>query len=400
MAGAAFPASFSYSGDVVWCETFDAMTNVQENANINWADFMDKLPFDVPGWTGSNIRHPKDCGGAIQIGTSSSNGAGALLSPPIPAASGMSLVVEGRPKLPTATMPVCIVQDDATNWIADVSFGSSLNTAKIDLPALSAECRLLFCSPTNVTSDRRVRLDSVTVMSNCVAVVCTNEAAAPETIAFTGPRNCVYENDWNWLGGDGGVFADGVAGCGLRVAKSKSEWDGKYYSVTNGYKYSKGGFYSAAMEDEGDRAFVMRATGDDACVLSVAIANRGMAAVKAFEISYLGVQTFDGATNSTPRRLEAAWCATSGKWPDLLASDGWTAVPELDFTELSSVKAGPVFLTKEVRGAIAPSRKIEPGEVFSFRLKLAKGANSPALGIDNLRIDAHFMKAPTLVVFR
>ena len=148
----------------------------------------------------------------------------------------------------------------------------------------------------------------------------------------------------------------------------------------------------------------MRATGEDDHVLTVTVVNNGKTAIESFDISYLGVQTFDGATNAPPRRLEAAWCtATAATYPDPFAAEGWTAAPDLDFAELSSVKAGPVFLTTGIHGVITLEPKLEPCRVFSFRLKLAKGSNAPALGIDDLRLAATFAppeKRPTYVIFR
>ena len=216
--------------------------------------------------------------------------------------------------------------------------------------------------------------------------------------------DCIYTNDWNWLGADGGVCTNGMVGLGLLAAKSKTAWNGNLSAVTNGYKFSQGGFYSQAMADASDRAFVMRATGDDDHVLTITVVNNGKTAIESFDISYLGVQTFDGATNDPPRRLEAAWCtATAATYPDPFAAEGWTVAPDLDFVELSSVKAGPAFLTAEVHGVITLEPKLEPGKVFSFRLRFAKGTNAPALGIDNLRLAATFAppaKRPTYVIFR
>ena len=449
-----------YSGDFVWNETFDGLANDPENTtDFSWK--MDTLSFDVSGWTGFNIRHPSGCGGAIQIGTSSSSGVGALLSPAIPAASGLSLLVEGLfPDRTSGTMPVKLVQNGVTNDLAEIAFSKSLQMETVNLPALSAECQLLFSSPTN-GSDRRVRLESVAVVSNYVAasvaevdvlgwgayatadpcvevtglstgtyycavqafdgtvrsawsepasVTLVEEVAPPpevDPVTLMIPltnTDCIYTNDWNWLGADGGVCTNGMVGLGLLAAKSKTAWNGNLSSVTNGYKFSQGGFYSQAMAEASDRAFVMRATGDDDHVLTVTVVNKGKTAVESFDISYLGVQTFDGATNVPPRRLEAAWRTTTAEtYPDPFTAEGWTAAPDLDFVELSSVKAGPVFLTNEIHGVITLDPKLEPGRGFSFRLKFTKGTNAPALGIDNLRIAATFAppaKRPTYVIFR
>lgn len=447
------------SCDYVWNETFEGMTNVTENNNTEWSARMDELPFDVSGWTGAVVRHATGCGGAIQVGTGSNPGT--LLSPPLPAADGLKLVVEGLfPNRATGTMPVKLVQGGVTNDLEDVAFNKTLQEKVIDLPALSAESRLLFCSPTNGT-ERRVRLESVAVVSNYVAasgaevdvpgweahvttepcvdvtglstgtyycavqafdgavrsawsesasVTLVEEVAPPpevDPVTLMIPlanTDCIYTTDWNWLGTDGGVCTNGMVGLGLLAAKSKTAWNGNLSAVTNGYKFSQGGFYSQAMADASDRAFVMRATGDDDHVLTVTVVNNGKTAIESFDISYLGVQTFDGATNDPPRRLEAAWCtATAATYPDPFAVEGWTAVPDLDFVELSSVKAGPVFLTTEVHGVITLEPKLEPGKVFSFRLRFAKGTNAPALGIDNLRLAATFAppeKRPTYVIFR
>ncbi len=448
-----------YSGDFVWNETFEGMMNVAENNNTELSAQMDELPFDVSGWTGSVVRHTVGCGGAIQVGTGSNPGT--LLSPPLPAAAGLKLVVEGLfPGRATGTMPVKLVQGGVTNDLEDVAFNKTLQERVIDIPALSAESQLLFSSPTN-GADRRVRLESVAVVSNYVAagiaeldvpgweayvtvdpcvevtglatgtyhcavqasdgtvrsawsepasVTLVEEVAPPpevdpitRMIPLTN-RNFVYTNDWNWLGADGGVCTNGMVGRGLLAAKSKTAWNGNLSSVTNGYKFSQGGFYSQAMADTPDRAFVMRATGDDDHALTVTVVNEGKTAIESFDISYIGVQTYDGATNDPPRRLEAAWCtATAATYPDPFAAEGWTAAPDLDFVELSSVKVGPVFLMAEVHGVIALDPKLEPGEVFSFRLKFAKGANAPALGVDNLRLAATFAppaKRPTHIYFR
>ena len=449
-----------YSGDFVWNETFDGLASDPENTT-DFSTKMDTLSFDVPGWTGSNIRHPSGCGGAIQIGTSSSSGAGALLSPTIPAASGLSLLVEGLfPGRTSGTMPVKLVQNGVTNDLAEIAFNKSLQMGTVNLPTLSSECQLLFSSPTN-GADRRVRLESVAVVSNYVAagiaeldvpgweahvttepcvdvtglstgtyycavqafdgtvrsawsepasVTLVEEVAPPpevDPITLMIPltnTDCIYTNDWNWLGADGGVCTNGMVGLGLLAAKSKSAWNGTYDAVVVGHKFSKGGFYSQAMAETSDRAFVMRATGEDDHVLTVTVVNNGKTAIESFDISYLGVQTFDGATNAPPRRLEAAWCtATAATYPDPFAAEGWTAAPDLDFAELSSVKAGPVFLTTGIHGVITLEPKLEPCRVFSFRLKLAKGSNAPALGIDNLRLAATFAppeKRPTYVIFR
>ena len=229
------------------------------------------------------------------------------------------------------------------------------------------------------------------------------EDAAARMIPLTN-RECVYTNDWAWLGAHDSVCTNGIVGLGLLAAKSKAAWNGNLTSVTNGHKFTLGGFYSQAMADASDRAFVMRATGEDDHVLTVTVVNNGKTAIESFDISYLGVQTFDGATNAPPRRLEAAWCtATAATYPDPFAAEGWTAAPDLDFAELSSVKAGPVFLTTGIHGVITLEPKLEPCRVFSFRLKLAKGSNAPALGIDNLRLAATFAppeKRPTYVIFR
>ena len=448
-----------YSGDFVWNETFDGLANVTENNNTEWSARMDELPFDVPGWTGSVVRHAAGCGGAIQVGTGSNPGM--LLSPPLPAAAGLKLVVEGLfPGRATGTMPVKLVQGGETNDLEDVAFNKTLQETVIDIPALSAESQLLFSSPTN-GADRRVRLESVAVVSNYVAagiaeldvpgweayvtadpcvevtglatgtyhcavqafdgtvrsvwskpasVTLVEEVAPPpeadpitRMIPLTN-RDCVYTNDWNWLGASNGVCTNGMVGLGLLAAKSKNAWDGNFRSVTNGHRFTQGGFHSQAMADASDRAFVMRATGDDDHVLTVTVVNEGKTAIESIDISYLGVQTYDGATNVPPRRLEAAWCtATTETYPDPFAAEGWMAVPELDFVELSSVNAGPVFLTNEIHGVIALDPKLEPGKVFSFRLKFAKGSNAPALGVDNLRLAATFAppaKRPTYVTFR
>ena len=425
------------SGDDVWSESFGGLA---------------ESFFDVPGWTGHNFRRPSNHEGIVQVGTSSSTGTGALLSPAIPAELGMKLVVEGQfPDRATGTMPVCLVRGDTTNLLADVAFGKSPKTVEIDLPALTAECQLLFSSPTN-GADRRVWLDSVAVVSNYVAAGVA-EVAVPgweayatattsvdvtglstgeyywavqtvvgaERSAWSAPcpvfledaavrmipltnRECVYTNDWDWLGAHDSVCTNGIVGLGLLAAKSKAAWNGNLTSVTNGHKFTLGGFYSQAMADASDRAFVMRATGEDDHVLTVTVVNNGKTAIESFDISYLGVQTFDGATNAPPRRLEAAWCtATAATYPDPFAAEGWTAAPDLDFAELSSVKAGPVFLTTGIHGVITLEPKLEPCRVFSFRLKLAKGSNAPALGIDNLRLAATFAppeKRPTYVIFR
>ena len=448
-----------YSGDFVWNETFEGLMNVAENNNTEWSARMDELPFDVPGWTGSVVRHAAGCGGAIQVGTGSNPGM--LLSPPLPAAAGLKLVVEGLfPNRATGTMPVKLVQGGMTNDLEDVAFNKTLQEKVIDLPALSAESQLLFSSPTNGT-EHRVRLESVAVVSNYVAagiaeldvpgweayvttepcvdvtglstgtyhcavqafdgtvrsawsepasVTLVEEVAPPpevDPITLMIPltnTDCIYTNDWNWLGADGGVCTNGMVGLGVLAAKSKTAWNGNLSAVTNGYKFSQGGFYSQAMADASDRAFVMRATGDDDHVLTVTVVNNGKTAIESFDIAYLGVQTYDGATNDPPRRLEAAWCTpTAATYPDPFAAEGWTAAPDLDFVELSSVKAGPVFLTTGIHGVITLEPKLEPGRVFSFRLKLAKGSNAPALGIDNLRLAATFdppEKRPTYVIFR
>ena len=447
-----------HSGDSVWNETFDGLANVTENNNTEWSARMGELPFDVPGWAGSVVRHAVGCGGAIQVGTGSNPGM--LLSPPLPAADGLKLVVEGWfPNRATGTMPVKLVQGNVTNDLEDVAFNKTVQEKVIDLPALSAEALLLFCSPTD-GAEHRVRLESVAVVSNYVAagaaeldvpgwgahvateprvdvtglptgtyycavqafdgtvrstwsepvsVTLAEEVAPPEVDPVTrmiplSNANCIYTNDWNWLGAGGGVCTNGMVGLGLLAAKSKTAWNGNLSSVTNGYKFSQGGFYSQAMADASDRAFVMRATGDDDHVLTVTAVNNGKAAIESFDISYLGVQTYDGATNIPPRRLEAAWrAATAETYPDPFAAEGWTAVPDLDFVELSSVKAGSVFLTSEVHGTIALEPKLEPGGVFSFRLKFAKGSNAPALGVDDLRLAATFAppaKRPTRIYFR
>ena len=438
---------YPLSCDYVWNETFEGLAGNAENNN-DWANKMGELSFDVSGWTGNNIRHPSGCGGAIQIGTSSSSGSGALLSPAIPAASGLSLLVEGLfPDRTSGTMPVKLVQNGVTNDLAEIAFNKSLQMERVDLPALSAECQLLFSSPTN-GSDRRVRLESVAVVSNYVAAGVTEvdvpgwgiyataatsvdvtglstgeyycavqavvgaersawsapcsvflEDATTRMIPLTGMA-CVYENNWDWLGSTNGTYANGMLAHGVLAAKSKNPWDGQCKAEPNVYNYTLGGFYSQAMADASDRALVMRATGDDDHVLTVTVVNNGKTAIESFDISYLGVQTYDGATNVPPRCLEAAWCMTTGAYPDPLAAEGWTAAPDLDFVELSSVKAGPVFLTREIHGVIALDSKLEPGEVFSFRLKFAKGSNAPALGIDNLRLAATFApsaKRPTYV---
>lgn len=442
---------YPLSCDYVWNETFEGLAGNAENNN-DWANRIGELSFDVSGWTGSNIRHPSGCGGAIQIGTSSSSGSGALLSPAIPAASGLSLLVEGLfPDRTSGTMPVKLVQNGVTNDLAEIAFNKSLQMEKVDLPALSAECQLLFSSPTN-GSDRRVRLESVAVVSNYVAAGVTEvdvpgwgtyateatsvdvtglstgeyycavqavvgaersawsapssvflEDATTRMIPLTGTA-CVYENNWDWLGSTNGTYANGMLAHGVLAAKSKNPWDGQCKAEPNVYNYTLGGFYSQAMADASDRALVMRATGEDDHVLTVTVVNNGKTAIESFDISYLGVQTYDGATNDTPRSLEAAWrTATAVTYPDPFAAEGWTVAPELDFVELSSVKAGPVFLTREIHGVIALDSKLEPGEVFSFRLKFAKGSNAPALGIDNLRLAATFApsaKRPTYVIFR
>ncbi len=425
------------SGDDVWSESFGGLA---------------ESFFDVSGWTGHNYRRPSNREGTVQIGTSSTTGTGSLLSPAIPAASGMKLVVVGQfPDRATGTMPVHLVRGDTTNLLADVAFNKSPKTAAIDIPALTAECQLLFSSPTN-GADKRVWLDSVEVVSNYVAAGVAEvavpgweayatattsvdvtglstgeyywavqtvvgaersawsipysvflEDAASRMIPFTN-RDSVYANDWNWLSANDGVCTNGMVGLGLLAAKSKNAWNGNLISVTNGYKFTQGGFHSQAMADTADRAFVMRATGDDDHALTVTVVNEGKTAIESFDISYLGVQTYDGATNVPPRRLEAAWCtATAATYPDPFAAEGWTDAPDLDFAELSSVKAGPVFLTAEVHGVIALEPKLEPGKVFSFRLKFAKGANAPALGVDNLRLAATFAppaKRPTHIYFR
>ena len=442
---------YPLSCDYVWNETFEGLAGNAENNN-DWANKMGELSFDVSGWTGSNIRHPSGCGGAIQIGTSSSSGSGALLSPAIPAASGLSLLVEGLfPGRTSGTMPVKLVQNGVTNDLAEIAFNKSLQMEKVDLPALSAECQLLFSSPTN-GSDRRVRLESVAVVSNYVAAGVTEvdvpgwgtyataatsvdvtglstgeyycavqavvgtersawsapssvflEDATTRMIPLTGTA-CVYENSWDWLGSTNGMYANGMLAHGVLAAKSKNPWDGQCKAEPNVYNYTQGGFYSQAMAETSDRAFVMRATGEDDHVLTVTIVNNGKTAIESFDISYLGVQTFDGATNAPPRRLEAAWCtATAATYPDPFAAEGWTAAPDLDFAELSSVKAGPVFLTTGIHGVITLEPKLEPCRVFSFRLKFAKGSNAPALGIDDLRLAATFAppeKRPTYVIFR
>ena len=451
--------SYPPSYDYVWNETFEGMTNVTENNNTEWSARMDELPFDVPGWSGVVVRHSVGCGGSLQFGVGSTPGT--LLSPIVPAAEGLMLVLEGFfPGRSTGTMPVKLVQGGVTNDLAEIAFDKSLQMKTVNLPVFSAECQLLFSSPTN-GSDRRVRLESVAVVSNYLAasvsevdvpgweahvttepcvdvtglstgtyycavqafdgavrsawsesasVTLVEEVAPPpevDPVTLMIPltnQDCIYTNDWNWLGTDGGVCTNGMVGLGLLAAKSKTAWNGNLAAVTNGYKFSQGGFYSQAMAEVPDRAFVMRATGDDDHALTVTVVNNGKTAIESFDISYLGVQTFDGATNVPPRRLEAAWCTTTAAtYPDPFAAESWTAAPDLDFVELSSVKAGPVFLTAEVHGVITLEPKLEPGKVFSFRLKFAKGTNASALGIDNLRLAATFAppaKRPTYVIFR
>lgn len=435
------------TGDSVFKETFDGLEDNPENNNTDWSGKMDQLSLDVPGWTGAVVRHAVGCGGSIQFGTSSK--AGSLLSPAIPAGAGLKLVVEGFfPGRATGTMPVKMVCGEGTNDVADVAFNKSLQSVAVDLPALAAETHLLFCSPTN-GSDRRVRLELVEVVSNYVAagvsevdlpgwssyetslpsvdvtglatgeyncavqaVAGTDRSAWSETVVvelkdetvrmipLAVPASCAYTNDWNWLGVDGGTCDDGMLGIGLTLATANDSWNGKYSSVTNGYKYTSGGFYSAETAEESDRALVMRATGDYPCAFMVTMINRGNVSIGSFEVSYLGVQMFDGATNDVPRRLEAAWCTTSGMFPDTLADEGWTAVPSLDFAELSSVKAGPVFLTNEIAGSVNLNRGLKPGEAFSFRLLFPKGANAPALGLDDLKIRAVGVREPTWIFVR
>ncbi len=423
------------SAEVVLAETFDGLTNIPESNNTDWSDNMSALPLDLRGWTGGVVRHAFGCGDTIQFGTSSRSGF--LLSPAIPAATGMTLVVEGFfPDRATGTMGVDLVCGSETNHVDDVAFNKSLQTLAVALPELSADSHLLFSSPES-GSDRRVRLDSVLVVSNYVAAgvaevdvpdwsglvvnspcidvtglstgvyTCAVQAYSgtmqsgwsesisvvlkDETlnmISFTGKRNCSYSNDWDWMGEDDRTCEYGILCCGILLSTANASWVNTCDAVTSGYIYSRGGFYSAAMSETSDRALVLRATGDYACAMSVTMINRGGFPIKSFEISYLGVQAFDGDENATPRRLEAAWCSTSGKCPDPLSSEGWTAAPTLDFVELSSTKAGPVFLTQQVDGAIEPDGEIPQGGVFSFRLLMAKGVKAPALGIDNLQINA------------
>lgn len=169
-----------WTGDVKWAETFECCTNETRSSKRLTEEIFDMYT-DHAGWSGDFVYAPEASKGVIQVNKASES-VGWLVSPKLPAADSVEMVVRARAVAdqPDHVMPVFLIRNGATNEIGSFELTTSFVDCHCHLQEVLAGDRLAFKS-FSVGAKRRVLIDSVSLVEGF-------EPGHPET-------NYVFESE-------------------------------------------------------------------------------------------------------------------------------------------------------------------------------------------------------------
>ena len=427
-------------GEVLWREAFPRVYQLGTASEIQFPSFRfmtDSL------WNGTNVYSCTTSDHAVQLGNTA--GRGKLESEPL-GLEGTGRVLkftawclEGR------NMPFEIVNDGQTKLTTDVVLGRTRVEHLLPLPELTPGDGLVFHSTTNAQSGRvclgemsiladytPASTTTVTFIDRQLVTDCTFSLEGLATTVVSLRVGAVCEGVTNWSGVLAVDLAKPSATSVWRVSEfvsgEKSEDFGLATNILKETPWSNGtsvagfhafmggqevtsirkdsgkstvaGLYASFANDaDGTHSLSLLGTSGKDVSLELRIMNDtpGRKVLCGADAAFRAYQwTFP--SNGVGRKLEVAWAVTETAVvrPD---ESAWSTVEEAAFAAVEEPEEGRAYRSEPRR--ISTGAITVPSEgMLWLRWRVAREANSPMLGVGNVRVRVDFRRLPTVIHFR